>query len=161
MGAATAVTPWLTGATLGLGAVQTVAGMAQANSAAKSQQDAMRAQAEQQRQLMQRQYETEARRRNDMLERAQARARVSFGSRGLSPADGSAGALLDSIETQAGTESAEARSLFDWRLSGLDAGLASSLARIDDRRPDLLSGAHRTLGQVNQLLRWGRETNLS
>ena len=92
---------------------------------------------------------------------APRRARVSFGSRGLSPTDGSAGALLDSIETQAGTEAADARSLFDWRLSGLDAGLASSLARIDDRRSDLLSGAHRTLGQVNQLLRWRKGMSLS
>jgi hypothetical protein len=161
MGAATAVTPWLTGATLGLGAVNTGAGIAQANSAAKAQENAMRAQAEQQRQLLQHQYATEARRRDDMLERAQARARVSFGSRGLSPTDGSAGALLNSIETQAGTEAADARSLFDWRLSGLDAGLASSLARIDDRRSDLLSGAHRTLGQVNQLLRWRKGMSLS
>ncbi len=161
MGAATAVTPWLAGASLGLGAVQTVAGMAQANSAAKAQADATRAQAEQQRQLLERQYETESRRRNDMLERAQARARASFGSRGLSPTDGSAGALLDSIETQAGTEAADARALFDWRMSGLDAGLAASLQRIDSRQPDLLSGAHRTLGQVNQLLRWGKEMSLS
>lgn len=161
MGAATAVTPWLMGASLGLGAVNTVAGAARTNSAARTQEEAMRAQAEEQRLLLQRQYETESRRRDEMLERARSRARASFGSRGLSPADGSAAALLDAIETQAGTEAAEARSLFDRRLSGFDAGLAASLARIDDRRPDLLSGSQRTLGQVNQLLRWGRGANLS
>jgi hypothetical protein len=157
MAAAAPLTPWLMGASLGLGAVNTVAGMAQANSAAKSQENAMRAQADQQRQLLERQYEMETRRRNEMLERGRARARVSFGARGVSATEGSAAALLDSIEAQAGTEAADARSIFDWRLSGLDAGLAASLQQLDSRRPDLLSTAHRAAGQVGQLLRWGKE----
>ena len=157
MGAAAAATPWIVGANLGLNAFQTVNGIMQSNAAASAQADATRQQAESQRQLIQRQYEMEERRRQNLLERATARARASFGARGLSPTDGSAGALLDGIESRAGEEAADARAIFDYRLGGLDSGLAASLRRIDAGRPDYLSSAQRIGGQVNQLLSWGRK----
>jgi hypothetical protein len=137
--AVTAVNPWLAGASLGLGLVNTFVGMNNASSAASAQAAAMQQQAESQRQMMLRQHEREERRRQNLLERSQARARASFGARGLSTTDGSAGALLDGIESRAGEEATDARSMLDYRLGGLDAGLASSLQRIDANRPDLLS----------------------
>lgn len=143
MGAATPavapVNPWLAGAGLGLGLVNTFVGMSNASSAANAQANAARVQADHQRQMMERQYEMEQRRRQNLLERSQARARASFGARGLSTTEGSAGALLDGIEARAGEEAQDARSILDYRLGGLDAGLASSLSRIDAGRPDLLS----------------------
>jgi len=156
MAAAAPAIPWITGASLGLGLVNTVAEASRASSAANAQADAARARAENDRQMMQRQYEIENRKRADALARAQARARVSFGARGLSTTEGSAGALLDGIETDAGVEAKDARAMFDWRLAGLDAGLADSLQSIDSRRPNLLSTAQRGLGQVNELLKWGK-----
>ncbi|MFM7344271.1 MAG: hypothetical protein ACKO1J_02745 [Tagaea sp.] len=133
------LTTYMIGAGLGLSAAQTVHGVMQADAAASAQESAMRQQADHQRQVMERQYEMEQRRRQNLLERSQARARASFGARGLSTTEGSAGALLEGIETRAGEEEQDARSIFDYRLGGLDAGLASSLSRIDAGRPDLLS----------------------
>jgi hypothetical protein len=160
MGAATpavaAVNPWLAGATLGLGLVNTFVGASNASSAASAQATAMQQQAEHQRQLMQRQFEMEERRRTNLLERSQARARVSFGARGISTTDGSAGALLDGIQSRANEEAADARSMLDYQVGGVNAGLAASLQRLDANRPDLLSSAQRVTGQVSQLLNWGQ-----
>ena len=160
MGAATpafaAVNPWLAGAGMGLGLLNTVVRAGNANAAADAQADALRQQAENQRQLAQRQFDMDQRRRQSQLDRAAARARASFGARGLSATDGSAGALLDGLEADAGEEEADARSLLDHRRRGLDAGLAASLQRVDANRPDLLSASARTAGQVNQLLRWAK-----
>lgn len=139
MGAAVTIPTLVGGASLGLGALQAVNGIAQGNAAADAQANAARAQAEHQRQMLDRQYEMEQRRRQNLLERSQARARASFGARGLSTTDGSAGALLDGIQADAEEQAADARSIFDFRAGALDAGLASSLSRIDARRPDLLS----------------------
>lgn len=153
--AVTAVNPWLAGASMGLGLVSTVMGMSNASSAADAQAAAMRQQADHQRQMMERQFEMEQRRRQNLLERSQARARASFGARGLSTTEGSAGALLDGIEARAGEEAQDARSMLDYGIGGINAGLASSLQRIDAGRPDLLSSATRVAGQVSQLLSWG------
>ncbi len=156
MAAAAPAIPWITGASLGLGLVNTVAEASRASSAANAQADAARARAENERQMMQRQYEIESRKRAEALARSQARARVSFGARGLSSTEGSAGALLNGIEADAGVEAKDARAMFDWRLGGLDAGLAASLQSIDSQRPNLLSTSQKALGQVNELLKWGK-----
>jgi hypothetical protein len=89
----------------GIASSGAAASHAQAQAAAQAQ--AMQTQAERQRQLLERQYASETRKRTNLLERATARARVSFGARGISPTDGSAGALLDGIETDFGVEEAE------------------------------------------------------
>ncbi|MCM0019201.1 MAG: hypothetical protein NBV67_04350 [Tagaea sp.] len=146
----------MAGASLGLGAVQTINGLMQPDPGA-AQAAAMHQQAEHQRQLMQRQFEMEERKRANLLERSQARARASFGARGLSTTDGSAGALLDGIQADADEQAADARSMFDYRLGGLDAGLASSLSRIKPGRPDLLSTGLSLGRQIGGIVQWGAE----
>lgn len=152
--ASASVTPWIAGASLGLGALQTVNGIVQGNAAADAQANAARAQAEYQRQMLERQYEMEQRRRRNLLERSQARARASFGARGLSTTDGSAGALLDGIQADAEEQAADARSIFDFRAGALDAGLASSLSRIDAGRPDLLSSGQSVRRQIANIVQF-------
>ncbi len=146
----------MAGAGLVQGLANSHAAASQAQAQARAQAQMAQAQAERQRELLDRQYASETRRRTNLLERATAKARVSFGARGLSPTDGSAGALLDGIETDFGLDEAERTQDYGMRRSALDAGLADSLQRIDfatgrnllDRESDI---QRRVLG----LLNWG------
>ncbi|CAN0435123.1 unnamed protein product, partial [Phaeothamnion confervicola] len=114
----------------------------------------MQAQAAHQRELLDRQHASETRRRANLLERATARTRVSFGARGLAPTDGSAGALLDGLQAGFGIEEAEHAQDYEMRRAGLDRGLADSLQRVDFARQRNLLDAEsdvqrRILGLLN------------
>jgi hypothetical protein len=144
-------------------AAQTAMSMAQnasardaASAQGRAQAQMAQAQAERQRELLDRSYASETRRRTNLLERATAKARVSFGARGLSPTDGSAGALLDGIETDFGIDEAERTQDYDMRRSALDAGLADSLQRIDFATGrNLLDHESDIQRRVLGLLNWG------
>lgn len=140
----------------GMSAASQIASSSKANDAADAQAQAMQAQADRQRQLLERQYASETRRRTNLLERATARARVSFGARGLSPTEGSAGALLDGIETDFGIDEAERANDFAMQRDSLAHGLATSLQRIDGARAgNLLSLGDDIQKRIFGLLRWG------
>jgi len=100
----------VTAIALGQTALGAVQGIGSAN-AARAQMDAqaqsVAANAARQRQMLALQQEADTRKRRNLLERTTARARASFGARGLSDSDGSAGALLSGIEQ------ARSRSLLD------------------------------------------------
>jgi hypothetical protein len=146
----------LSGAGLIHGIASSSAAASQAEAQARAQSQAMRAQAERQREMLDRQYASETRRRTNLLERATAKARVSFGARGLSPTDGSAGALLDGIETDFGIDEAQRTQDYDMRRSALDAGLADSLQRIDFATSrNLLEHESDIQRRVLGLLSWG------
>jgi hypothetical protein len=145
---------------MGLGLVQGIANSrnagAQAEAQARAQAQAVAAQAAQQRELLDRQYASDTRKRQNLLERATARARVSFGARGLSPTDGSAAALVDGLETDFGFEEAERAGDYALRRGGLDRGLADSLQRIDSGRArNLLDAENDVQRRIQGLLNWG------
>ncbi len=138
----------------GIASSGAAASHAQAQAAAQAQ--AMQTQAERQRQLLERQYASETRKRTNLLERATARTRVSFGARGISPTDGSAGALLDGIETDFGVEEAERFQDYAMQRDGLAHGLAESLQRIDGMRAgNLLAHESDVQRRILGLLSWG------
>ncbi len=141
---------------IALGAVQTI----RSGNAARAQMDAqaqsVAASAERQRQALQLQQDTDTRKRRNLLERSTARARASFGARGLSGADGSAGALLSGIETEFETEQADRDRAYGLQLGGLDQGLAESLGRIEQARSrSLLDEQENIQRRVSGLLGWG------
>jgi len=128
----------------------------QAQAQARAQAQMAQAMALRQRELLDRQYASDTRRRTNLLERATAKARVSFGARGLSPTDGSAGAILDGIETDFGVDEAERAQDYDMRRSAVDAGLADSLQRIDfATNRNLLDHESDIQRRVLGLLNWG------
>ncbi len=149
----------LTAIALGQSALGAVHGIGSAN-AARAQMDAqaksVAANAARQRQLLALQQESDTRRQRNLLERTTARARVSFGARGLSDADGSAGALLSGIENEFEIEQADRDRAYGLQLSGLDQGLADSLGRIEQARSSsLLDRQQDVQRRVSGLLRWG------
>lgn len=157
-----ALTPFQTfmAATSGLGLLQGAAGSAAAASQAEAQAAAQRqmaqANAERQRHALDRQYASETRKRQNLLERATARANVSFGARGLSPADGSAGALLRGIEDGFYADEADRAENYALQAESLDAGLANSLQSIDMAgRRNLLAREDDTQRRILGLLNWG------
>jgi hypothetical protein len=151
-----AVQSGISGAGLLHGIASSGAAASHAQAQAAAQAQAMQAQAERQRQLLERQYASETRKRTNLLERATARARVSFGARGISPADGSAGAMLDGIETDFGVEEAERFQDYTMQRDGLAHGLATSLQRIDGMRAgNLLAAESDVERRILGLLSWG------
>jgi hypothetical protein len=141
----------------GMGILQTVAGMSQAQSQASAQAQAARANAEHQRAVLARQYESESRRRQNLLDRSTARARVSFGARGIAPGEGSAGALLQGIEDGFRADEADRADSFRLQNEGLDRGLANSLQSLDaTRERNLLAGGNDIQRRIFGLLRWGK-----
>jgi|GEM_PF-5557008 len=148
----------------GLETVTTVAlGLArQANqaSAASAQIDAQQrsieANAQRQRQMIELQRASETRKRRNLLEKATASARASFGARGLSASDGSASALLSGVEGAFAADEAERDSAFGLQLGGLEQGLADSLQRVDQQRQrNLLRDGQNVNDRIFGLLNWG------
>jgi hypothetical protein len=149
----------ITAIALGQSALGAVQGIGSAN-AARAQMDAqaqsVAANAARQRQMLALQQEADTRKRRNLLERTTARARVSFGARGLSDADGSAGALLSGIENEFETEQADRDRAYGLQMSGLDQGLADSLGRIEQARSrNLLDQQQDIQRRVTGLLSWG------
>ena len=154
-----AIQTGLSGAGLLHGIASSGAAASHAQAQAAAQAQAVQANAERQRQLLERQYASETRKRTNLLERATARARVSFGARGLSPTDGSAGALLGGIETDFNVDEAERFQDYTMRRDGLEQGLAASLQRIDGLRAgNLLASESDIQNRILGLLRWGAGT---
>jgi hypothetical protein len=153
------VTAGIAGISLLHGIAGSSAAASHAQTQAAAQAQAMQAQAERQRQLLERQYASETRKRTNLLERATARARVSFGARGISPTDGSAGAMLDGIETDFGIEEAERFHDYTMQRDGLAHGLAASLQRVDGMRAGSLLAAESDVERrILGLLSWGAGT---
>jgi hypothetical protein len=149
----------LTALALGQTALGAVQGIGTAN-AARAQMDAqaqsVAATAARQRQLLELQQAADARQRRNLLERTTARARASFGARGMSGADGSAGALLSGIEGDFATEQADRDRVYGLQAAGLDRGLADSLGRIEQARGrSLLDQQQDVQRRVSGLLSWG------
>lgn len=147
---------------LGKMALDTVQGMNSA-SAARKQMDAqaqsVAANAARQRQMLQLQQDADTRKRQNLLERSTARARVSFGARGISDSDGSAGALLTGLESDFAAEQGERDQAFGLQMSGLDQGLAESLGRIDQARSrNLLDQQQDVQRRVSGLLSWAAKS---
>ncbi len=150
-------------ATSGLGLVQGFAGSAraaaQAEAQAGAQRQSLQAAAERQRKALDLQYQSETRRRQNLLERARARTNVSFGARGLSSADGSAGALLRGIEDGFHADEADRAQGYAQQRESLDAGLADSLQRVDlAGQRNLLAHEDEMQRRILGLLRWGGST---
>jgi Ni/Co efflux regulator RcnB len=154
-----AIQSGISGAGLLHGIASSSAAASHAQSQAAAQAQAVQAQAERQRQLLERQYESQTRQRTNLLERATAKARVSFEARGISPTDGSAGAMLDGIETDFGIEEAERFQDYTMQRDGLAHGLAASLQRIDGmRQGNLLAAESDVQRRILGLLSWGGRT---
>ena len=153
------VTAGIAGISLLHGIAGSSAAASHAQSQAAAPAQAMQAQAERQRELLERQYASQTRQRTNLLERATAKARVSFGARGISPTDGSAGAMLDGIETDFGIEEAERFQDYTMQRDGLAHGLAASLQRIDGmRQGNLLAAESDVQRRILGLLSWGAGT---
>ncbi len=151
-----AIQSGISGAGLLHGIASSGAAASHAQAQAAMQAQMAQAQADRQRQLLERQYESDTRKRTNLLERATARARVSFGARGLSPTEGSAGALLDGIETDFGIEEAEREQNYEIQRDGLAHGLATSLQRIEGMRAgNLLAHESDIQSRILGLLNWG------
>ncbi len=149
----------VTAIALGQTALGAVRGIGSAN-AARAQMDAqaqsVAANAARQRQMLALQQEADTRKRRNLLERTTARARASFGARGLSNSDGSAGALLSGIENEFETEQADRDRAYGLQLGGLNQGLADSLGRIEQARSrSLLDQQQDIQRRVGSLLSWG------
>ncbi|MBI3504143.1 MAG: hypothetical protein HY059_04825 [Proteobacteria bacterium] len=157
MGAFAAAAPFaMMAAQTAMSMAQNASARSAASDQAEAQARAVQAQADRQRELLDRQYASETRRRTNLLDRATARARVSFGARGLSPTDGSAGALLDGIDAGFGVEEAERDQDYQMRRSSLDSGLAQSLQGIDFARSrNLLDRDSDIQRRIFGLLNWG------
>jgi hypothetical protein len=142
--------------TVALGLAQQAKQASMANAQNDAQQRSIEANAERQRQLMALQHGNEARKRRNLLEKATASARASFGARGLSASDGSASALLSGVEGEFEAEQAERDSAFGLQVGGLEQGLSDSLSRIDQqRRRNLLQDTQGVNNRIFGLLNWG------
>jgi hypothetical protein len=153
----------LTSIALGNTALNTIQGFS-SSSQARAQMDAQAqstaANAARQRQILQLQQDADTRKRQNLLERSTARARVSFGARGISDSDGSAGALLSGLESDFATEQGERDQAFGLQMSGLDQGLAESLGRIEQSRSrNLLDQQQDVQRRVSGLLSWAAQKN--
>jgi hypothetical protein len=139
-----------------LGAVQSIGSASTARAQMDAQAQSVAANAARQRQMLQLQQEADTRKRRNLLERNAARARASFGARGLSGADGSAGALLSGMEGEFETEQADSNRAYGLQLDGLDQGLAESLGRIEQARSrSLLDQQQDIQRRLSGLLSWG------
>ena len=142
--------------TVALGLAQQAKQASMANAQNDAQQRSVEANAARQRQLMALQHGNEARKRRNLLEKATASARASFGARGLSASDGSASALLSGVEGEFEAEQAERDSAFGLQIGGLEQGLSDSLSRIDQqRRRNLLQDTQGVNNRIFGLLNWG------
>lgn len=142
--------------TVALGLAQQAKQASTANAQNDAQQRSIEANAARQRQLMALQHGNEARKRRNLLEKATASARASFGARGLSAGDGSASALLSGVEGEFEAEQAERDSAFGLQVGGLEQGLSDSLSRIDQQRQrNLLQDTQGVNNRIFGLLNWG------
>jgi len=157
MGAFEAITvKQMLAASAAVSAVTSIAQGVAAGNQAEAQARAAQADAAHRAEAMRRQHAAESRKRADLLERATARARVSFGARGLAPDDGSAGALIGGLETDFAEQEAERARDLDFATAGLDGALARQLERIDaGRSADLLARADDVQRRIAGLLAWG------
>ncbi|MCA3263008.1 MAG: hypothetical protein ING44_13780 [Telmatospirillum sp.] len=138
------------------GALQGIGSASAARAQTDAQVQSVAANAVRQRQMLQLQQEADTRKRRNLLERTAARARVSFGARGLSDADGSAGALLSGIENEFEVEQAARDRVYGLQMAGIDQGIADSLVRIEHARSrNLLDQQSDIQRRVGSLLRWG------
>jgi hypothetical protein len=141
---------------IALGLAQQANQASTANAQLDAQQRSIEANAARQRQLMELQRGSEERKRRNLLEKATASARASFGARGLSSSDGSASALLSGVEGEFEAEQAERDSAFGLQLGGLEQGLSDSLSRIDQQRQrNLLQDGQSVNNRIFGLLNWG------
>ena len=144
---------------LAQGLASSAAASSHAQAQASAQAQAMQAAAERQRRALDQQYGAETRKRENLLERATARARVSFGARGIAPGDGSAGALLQGIEDGFAADEADRAENYAMQRESLDAGLSDSLQRVEaGRQRNLLAGEDDIQRRILGLLRWGGAT---
>ncbi|MBI1243610.1 MAG: hypothetical protein GC202_01265 [Alphaproteobacteria bacterium] len=145
-----------TGVGLVQGIASSSAAASQAEAQANAQRQAMQAAADRQRQALDQQYASETRKRQNLLERATARANVSFGARGVSPSEGSAGALLRGIEDGFYADEADRAGSYALQREGLDAGLADSLRQLDYAgQRNLLARDDDIQRRILGLLSWG------
>jgi hypothetical protein len=157
MGAFEAITvKQMLAASAAVSAVTSIAQGVAAGNQAEAQARAAQADAAHRAEAMRRQHAAESRKRADLLERATARARVSFGARGIAPDEGSAGALLGGLETDFAEQEAERARDLDFATAGLDGALARQLERIDGgRSADLLARADDVQRRIAGMLAWG------
>ena len=143
-------------ATAALGLAQQANQASTANAQLGAQQRSIEANAQRQRQMMELQRAGDERKRRNLLEKASASARASFGARGLSASDGSASALLSGVESEFETEQAERDRAFGLQMGGLEQGLSDSLQRIDQQRQrNLLQDGQSANNRIFGLLNWG------